>query len=128
MTGLLSRRQILHGRVRRGSCRRILPGCATAASGGRDPQALASAIASAENARATTGQTRRFTLTAAPCRSISLDALSPPGPTATRSPASPSEPRLGTVSRSSCRTAYRKPRACTGTAWRSATIWTASRD
>lgn len=65
MTGLLSRRQILTGALGVGAVG-VLAGCATAASGGRDPQALASAIASAENARATTGQTRRFTLTAAP--------------------------------------------------------------
>jgi FtsP/CotA-like multicopper oxidase with cupredoxin domain len=60
----VSRRQLLAGALGVGAAG-ALAACGPR-SGGTDAQALASAVASAESARPTTGQTRRVTLTAAP--------------------------------------------------------------
>lgn len=65
MTATPSRRQLLIGALGVGSVG-VLAGCASAAPAAVDPSTLASALAASEKARPTTGQTRRYTLTAAP--------------------------------------------------------------
>jgi FtsP/CotA-like multicopper oxidase with cupredoxin domain len=60
----VSRRQLLAGAIGVGAAG-ALAACGPR-SAGPDPQALASAVAAAEKARATTGTTQRVTLTAAP--------------------------------------------------------------
>jgi FtsP/CotA-like multicopper oxidase with cupredoxin domain len=65
MTVLLSRRQLLAGALGVGAVG-VLAGCAVGSGTTTDPEAMASAVAAAEKARATTGKTQRVTLTAAP--------------------------------------------------------------